>query len=472
MTRLPPQLRSTIVYLGTIVMAQLASFMLLPVVTRFLGPAQFGEYALALAVASLVGMTGSTWIRNVAFRFYFDARVDGTTRPFFWSVAALQAVVLTVAFGVTIVLLPLVSSDLVPMTTLLAAACMIFASDFQALAVSFIRAEQMSGRFAVAEIAAAVTRLVGTAIGLALGFVHPVFLFLAAAFASLVGGAIALIALRARLVGPATLDARTMWSVLQRAPGALPFSLGQWFGRLADRLVLNAYASTAVVGTYSAGYSLSDRIANGLGDAVFMMSWPDVLKAWSEGGVAAARVAVRRYFQIFLWLTVGPVVALVIFADPFVAFMLGDGYAEAALVVGLVAVAAWTRGIIGGLNRHFELQKRFYALSLMTIGGAAVHLVLNLVLVPQYLAVGAGIAYLSAQVLLMLVAIVIRDRELVWFPWPDALHVGVVSLVAAVLVVVAVGVSMPGLVTFAVAYSIATAAVWRGRLRRGWVGGS
>src|SRR5690606_4408600 len=92
-----------------------------------------------------------------------------------------------------------------------------------------------------------------------------------------------------------------------------PFSVGEWIGNLSDRLVLNAFSTTAVVGIYSAGFSLGDRVVGGLVSAVSLMAWPDILESWTKGGYERARAAVRRYFQIFLWLTTGPVVALVVF---------------------------------------------------------------------------------------------------------------------------------------------------------------
>ena len=463
--RLPPHLRDTMVYLVTIITSQLTSFLLLPIITRFLGPSEYGEYALALSVASLIGMIGSSWIRIVGFRFYFDALTESRTRSFYWSMALLQAAALIAAFAVGIWLLPRLSEDLVPLPTLLAAALMMLTSDFQALTASYIRAEKQSGRFAVAEISTALTRLVGTTLGLFLGFTQPAFLFLAAAGAAALGGGIAYVLLAPRLLGPARPSPATMRQILERAPGALPWSVGQWFGRLADRLVLNAYTTTAVVGIYSAGYTLSDRIVGGLADAVFLMAWPDILSSWNDGGVERARLAVRRYFQIFLWLTVGPVVALAVFADAITGLMLGAGYQGAAEVLGLVALAAWIRGLRAGLTRHFELQKRFYALSMMTVAGAALHLVLNLVLVPRYMAIGAGIAAVAAQLALTLVALLIRDRDLVWFPASDALLVTGVTVGVMVATVMVLGASIAGFVSFALLYAVLTAVVWSRRVR-------
>lgn len=465
---LPPHLRSTLLYLVTVVGSQLGSFVLLPIVTRFLSPAVYGEYVLVLAVVTLIGMIGSSWIRNVGLRFYFDAQADGTTRAFYLSMVGLQAVVLVVAVTAGTLLLPLFAAGFVRLPTLLAGAFMILASDFQALTQSFVRAEKRSAHFALAESGAVATRLVGTTLGLYAGFTQPSFLFLAAAAGSVLGGVLALRALLPRLTGPAKVDRGIMRRVFERAPSALPYSVGQWLSRLSDRIVLSVYSSSAVVGVYAAGFALADRIIGGLVEAVFMMAWPDVLSSWNDGGVEKARVAVRRYFQIFLWMTVGPLAALVVFGSPVVALLLDVAYRDAAQPLALIAFAAWILGVRRGLNRHFELQKRYTPLSLLTGAGALLNLSLNLLLIPKYQAVGAGLAAVLTQIVMTAIYVAIRDRRLVWFAWSDAAVAGGATSVLAAGTFLTLGPTVAGFLVFAGAYAAVTIAVWTVRVRRGW----
>lgn len=457
-------LRHTAFYLGTIVTTQIASFALLPLITRFLGPDAYGEYALALAISGLLGILASSWIRNVAFRYYFEAREDGTSRSFFWSLAILQAIAVVVAFSLGSIILPLLGQEIVPLRTLWAAAAMVLASDFQAMTLTFVRGEQRSGRYAAAEVGAAVTRLAGTAGGLLLGLDQASFLLLAAAGASVLGGVIAYIGLRDHLLGPPTLSRRPVLAVSKHLVGAMPFSIGEWIGNLSDRLVLNAFAGTAAVGVYAAGHSLGDRLIGGLVMAVFLMAWPDILSSFTDGGYAAARRAVHRYFQLYLWLTTGPLLALIIFGETIVS-LLGTSYADAVQVIGLVSAAAWLRGLSNGFNRHFELEKRFYALSAVTVLGALTNLALNLWLVPTLHAVGSGIASVSAQVLVATVYIAIRDRRLVYFPLQDLAYVICASIVLALASWWLLGGNLFGLLVFAAGYVVVMALIWGYRLR-------
>lgn len=458
------QLGNTVIYIGTIATTQVVSFALLPIITRFLGPSAFGEYALALAISGLVGMVSTSWVRNVAFRYYYEEREAGRTRPLYLSLLAMQLALAVIGFSLAAFVLPFFEQEVVPLRTLLAAAAMIVFSDAQALTLSFVRAEERASQYAAAEITAAITRIGGTTIGLILGFRDPAFLFVAAAVAALTGSLIAYFGLSGSLRGPSRLSLSAVRKISQHILGALPFSLGEWLGRLSDRLVLNAFATTAVVGVYSAGFSLGDSIIGGLVLAVFMMANPDILSSFTKGGYALARYAIKRYFQIYLWLTVGPLVVMLVFGE-FVVSILGSSYSEAAQVLGFVAAAAWLRGMSNGFNRHFELNKRFYALSAVTVIGALTNLGLNLFLVPKYLAVGAGMAAFGAQTLVLIIYIIRRERELVIFPAVDAVLVIPGSVALGLLLNVWLGATFASVALFTALYVAALALVWMRRIK-------
>ena len=462
--RVPDRFRNTFVYLVTVFFTQVGSFILLPILTRFLVPSQYGEYAVALAVGGLIGMFASSWMRNVGFRFYFDAKTEGATRAFFWSVQGLQTVTVAAVFAVVILIMSLSAHPLVSLPTMLALALMTIVSDLYTWAVTLLRGEQLSGRFAMAEMTSAVVRVVGTTAGLLIGFRSPAFLFLAATGAAGLAALVAVTALERRLTGPLRIRRRPLMQIAIRGPSALPFSIGEWLNRLSDRLILSFLSTAGVVGVYSAGQSMGDRLVAGLVQAVFMMAWPDVLNAYTEGGMARARVAIQRYIQIFLTLTVGPVVALVLYAGTLIQ-LLGQSYQGAVHVVAVIGLATWVRGFGSCFNRHYELNKNYRMLSGITLAGAGLNVALTFLLVPSLLGLGAALATLISQVIVAIVFVLARDRELVAFPMADA---GFVLLGVAVPAAVAwplFGASVLGIVVFAAGYTVIMGAVWLRRFR-------
>ena len=173
-------LRQTLTYVLTIAAGQGLSFLLLPVVTAYLAPAVYGEYTLAFSLSGLVATLGASWVRNVSFRLFYDARTAGRTRAFFVTVAAFQAALVLVLY-VPFALAVGSWLEYVPLPVMLAAGAAVVASDFYSHAVSLLRAEQRAAQYSFAEISSAAVRFAATLAALAAGLRLPVLLFVAAA---------------------------------------------------------------------------------------------------------------------------------------------------------------------------------------------------------------------------------------------------------------------------------------------------
>jgi O-antigen/teichoic acid export membrane protein len=441
-------LRQTAVYFLTIAVSQGLSFLLLPIATAYLSPETYGEYTLALSLSSLVGTVGSTWVRNVSFRLFWEARRAERTRAFFVTVAATQATLVVALYLPTALLVG--HTRYLSLPVMLSAGAATLAADFYAHTVSLLRAEQRAAQYSIAEISSAAVRFAVTLAGLAAGVRSPSLLFLAAALASAALGAYAAIALRPRLTGPARMDWRGARDLVRWAPASLPFSVSGWAEKLMDRLVLDHYLSRAVVGVYTANYAIADRIVGGITAAVFMMAWPDILASWSEGGKPRTREAVTRALNLYLWLTVGPAVCIAVFHRE-LAHLLGAAYRGGSGIMPIVVAATWLWGFNGYLNRHLELGLRFAVLSWVAFGGAVLNLVMNLLLVPRIGLQGAALATLTNYVATGLFFWFTRDRELVRLP------LDTIASVALSVSFLSAGGTIQRPATFAVAYAAGAA---------------
>jgi O-antigen/teichoic acid export membrane protein len=423
-------LRRSLIYFSTVAGGQALSFLLLPFVTRALEPEAYGAYALALAVSTLVGMLASSWVRNVGLRLYFDAATRGTTRGFFLGTALVRTAGFVVLYGGTLAGFALFGVELASWRVLISAGFAMLFGDLAVHATTLLRAEQRTAAFAVSEIGAGALRFVLTLAGLAAGIRSAELLFDAQSAGYLIAAAFAVPVLWRRMEGPFRVDWRGTLEVVRHGPASLPFSVADWIERLADRLVIEYFLGTAVVGVYSVGYSIGERTIGALVKAVFMMAWPSILSAWKEGGTASARAAIREAQGLYLWFATGPVVFMIVYGAEFMRWITGSAYHEAAPLVGIVSASMWLGGFATYLNRHLELAKRFGPLSAIRMAGALVNLGLNLVLVPRFGMIGAAWATLANRLLNALVFWAIRDRELVEIPF-GALAAAAATSVAA-----------------------------------------
>ena len=403
-------------YFFTTAVGQGMSFLLLPFVTRALPSEEYGAYALGLATASLVAVFASAWIRNVAIRLYYDAVAEGTTRGFFYGIQLLQLVMFGSLYGITLLGLWLIGIELVTWRVLISAGVAAVVSDFALFAFEVLRVERRAGAYAVGEIGGGVLRFGLTLGGIVIGIRSAELLLDASSLGFIVATLYAMRVLGGRLKGPMRLDFSRMREVVRHGPASLPFSVANWVERLFDRLVIEHFLGTAVVGIYSVGYTLGERTLGVVVKAVFMMAWPSILEAWGERGIVSARTAVTAAHRLYAWFSVGPVLFMVVFGGDLLRIVAGAGYHDAAPIVPVIALSMWAEGFARFLNRHFELRKRFAVLSGITVAGAGVNLLLNLVLVPVYGVMGAAWATLINRAFNLLVFYATRDRDLVAIP--------------------------------------------------------
>jgi O-antigen/teichoic acid export membrane protein len=400
-----------------VVSGQALAFFLLPFVTRALTPEAYGEYALALAVSGFAGVLASAWIRNVGLRLYFDALNRGTTRGLFTGMVLLQAVSFVVVYGAVLAVMNMAGTGAAPWRVQASAGVTMLLGDLAGTTLMLLRAERSTFTYAVGEIGAGLLRFVFTLTGLALGFQTAELLFDATSLGLVIASTITIPVLWRRLIGPAAVDVRGVREILRHGPASLPFAVGDWTERLADRLVIEHFLGTAVVGIYSVGYTVGERTVGALERAVFMMAWPNILAAWRDGGPVQVRAAIDEALRLFAWFSVGPIVFLVVFTDDILSAIAASAYQEAAAIVPIVAVSMWLSGFTRYLNRHFELRKRFGVLSWITIAGAIINLVLNVALVPVAGMLGAAWATMCNRVFNAVAFFVLRDREIVTIPY-------------------------------------------------------
>jgi len=215
---------------------------------------------------------------------------------------------------------------------------------------------------------------------------------------------------------------------------------------ISDRYLLAALVGVDAAGVYGAPYDLAQRTLQIVMLSAFLAMSPVVFRTFELGQHEQFRAHLMQQARLLL-VTALPVATILAAGAPLAARLLfGVEFRDAAAtLIPWIVVATLVQGIQSYYFSYcFTLANRTLMNAAVVSIGAALNIVLNLLLIPSYGPLGAAIATLASFVVVLAVAVYFTRRWLV-LPWPtvDMLKVGGVCLIAAPFIGVAA--RLPGL---------------------------
>jgi O-antigen/teichoic acid export membrane protein len=209
------------------------------------------------------------------------------------------------------------------------------------------------------------------------------------------------------LVGGGRPDWPQLRAMTRFAVVFLPGGLAFFLLNHGDRFILREYAGLAEVGTYALGYKLA------LG--VVLFSRASLGTVWNARLYAAARTpdAPRLFGRVFtrclaayLW----GGIALCLFQDEVVAFLAGGPYAVAARVIAPVVLAYFFLTAADLMDGAFYICRRPGLKTLVALASTTLTCLLYFTLIPRYGAMGAALATLLGFVFHAGLSLVVSQR--------------------------------------------------------------
>jgi len=221
----------------------------------------------------------------------------------------------------------------------------------------------------------------------------------------------------------------------------------------SDRFLIEYFDGAGAVGIYAAGYTLVDRIMQVLFMAISMASYSLTIHRLEHEGVEAARAQTYRNGIGVLALAMPACVGLIFCAPQLAAVVIGEDFRDGALrIMPLITLASFC----GGLATHYFDHAFMFAkkphLLLFTQGpGAVLNIILNLLFIPRFGAIGAAYATLASYLLLLTLSIVIGRRAFaIRFPFKPMLQVmGATAAMGLALALISLPLNLFGLMAMA-----------------------
>ena len=405
-------LRGSFLYTIGNFLPRIGAFLLLPIYTVAMGPAEFGIFSLMLSLSGVLGVLFRMGLDGALMRLHFD--LEEKSRPSLY----LTLTVTTAAIGLSLSLLLGVAVAPVfgwlfagapfwpygPLTLLLT-----FFLAFQYVPSTFLRASQLPGRFLVLTVGGFVAVVAATLLLLLVLDLGAPGALLAQAFGAALVAATSLVVL-ARL-GRATLRSDLLRRSFAFGLPLVPHGLSAWVLNLSDRWLIGlltaggAVAATTAVGVYSFGYVLGQAVS--LVAFSFNAAWVPFFYERGEerGGVSLLREVTTISSLGLASLAVG----IGLLAPELTVLLAGDRWgtatAEAAEVTPVVAFASVAYGLYYMVVSVVFLRRRTAILPVLTIAAGAANVATNLLLIPRIGVMGAAWATLVGYGLLAVLTV-------------------------------------------------------------------
>lgn len=458
-------------YLPANIVQGAAGFLAIVLFTRLLSSEDFGRYAIAFSVFSLIHVAVFTWIEAAMARFWAAEFGNGQT------LADHFASLYRTAFALTGVFVPVTALavwvwPMDPAFKLAVAAGLLGAPArcLMKLAQERYRAAGEVRRAAALDIAFSAGSLI---IGVAFAFMG------AGAASPLLGlGLAPLLTLpfilpgelrfaRGGRVDRGRLKIYALYGYPIAASLALTLVLSS-----TDRLLLALFMDEAAVGAYHAAYSIANRTLDVLFIWLGAAGGPALVMALEQGGRERLRESAREQASTFILIALPAAVGLALVARPMSEFMIGEDLRAAASgVTPWIALGSLLAGCTTYyFHQAFTLGRRTELLLLVMTVPAVANVLLNLALIPAFGVTGAAMATAASFGIGLLASVVLGRRAMsLPVPWETLIRAAVscAAMSAVVLSLPAIGgfaelmlkASIGGLTYVAVALTLNVAGV-------------
>ncbi|HEX6590867.1 MAG TPA: oligosaccharide flippase family protein [Moraxellaceae bacterium] len=384
---------SSATYLLANLLSAAVPFLLLPILTRHMTPAEYGEVALFQSLVAGLGAFVGLSVQGAANRKYYDCPDDPAEIRDFIS-ACLQILLGTSALAALLLLV-----FRVPVAAALGldaqwfgGAILVSLSTFLAgLRLGQWQVRQQAQRYAVFQVAQAAAAFVTAIIAVVLlqeGVAGRLQALIATA---VIFAGLALLSLRRE----GLLGLRWRPDLLREALAfglpLVPHIAGIFLLGMADRFLIGRELGAGPVGIYMVAAQVAMVLAL-LADAINKAYVPWLFERLKRDDAAEKHDIVRKswqYFAVALLLAA----AMALLGPCLLPVLAGPGYAAAGALIGWLALGQAFGGMYLMVTNYVFFSKRTGGLSLVTIGSGAVNILLILVLIPPLGLAGVAIAY-------------------------------------------------------------------------------
>lgn len=383
--------------------SKLLVFLLTPFYTSVLSPDQFGDVNLIVDTSNLIIPIATICITDAVIRFGLDRAVDRD------QVFTNGILVLLSGFGIMLLLMPvLLQFDIIaeyPVLIYLFVLC----SGFNSLCLQFIRARGLVKLFAYSGIQNTAIMVIVNIIMLGVfhlgiyGYVLSIIIadFISAIFLFWIAGLRKFIHFRA-------INKRLLRAMILFSLPLIPTALFWWINTLSDKYVITYMLENGkyMNGLYSAAHKLPTFLTMIAG--VVMQAWN--ISAITEDNAKDKKRFYKNVFGSFTAIIFMGASFVILLTKVITKILVAGQYYDSWQFVPVLMLATVFTCFSSFLASIYMVAKKNRVSMLTILAGAVVNIVLNLIMVPIYGAIGAAIGtFISCLLVFILRAITTKQ---------------------------------------------------------------
>ncbi len=182
---------------------------------------------------------------------------------------------------------------------------------------------------------------------------------------------------------------------------------------IVDRTMIGyMIAEKSELGNYEEAYKLINVLFTVVSSLGFVMV-PRIASIFASGDKKKLNEYIIKSFRFTFFLAFPMMMGIITISKDFVPIFLGPGYDKAAIIINILAPMILLCGITNVIGTQYLLptkRQREYTLSILA--GLIVNIILNLLVIPTFGAIGAAVATTIAQLVVVLVQIYYVKKEI------------------------------------------------------------
>jgi O-antigen/teichoic acid export membrane protein len=394
----------TFSYIPSVFVPALLGLLTIILVAKVFTPSQYGLYVLVLTTVNVMGIVSYYWLNSAVIRFlphYTSIKKENYFNGSILVLGFISVCITTLFFGGTLFYFHEKMED--SLNSLMFVGMILFSIMlFYDLGLSVLKAKRRIKIYTYFFIWRWMTTLV---------FGLPLVYFYRWEIASLLwGNSIGLLLatpfLYSNVFGKniSLFNKDSLVIIREITKFGLPFiptNFFAWVLRFLDRYILGVYQGSHEVGLYSIGYDISEKTVQFITMLFTIASNPILVHAWEKKSKESVEILVYSLVRYYILVCLPFVILVSLLSKIILLLFTQQSYLDAWKIIPFVTVSALLTGLQWFIQRGLILIKRTDLIMYVFLGCSVINIMLNIILIPKFGFVAAGISTLISYVLLL-----------------------------------------------------------------------